>query len=68
MSGAMKLIGAAALCAGPVVEALRAAAFQGMACVVLCDGEDVVAVVAEQGDPPADLLKTAQQFVPMGAA
>lgn len=60
----MQVVGAAAPCAGPVVEALKSASWHGRAAFVWCDGQDVTGVFADQGDTAADVLRVAAKLVP----
>lgn len=60
----MELLGAAAPCAGPLLDQVREAAWAGRPCLFWSDGDDTVAVIAGQGESAADLLKLAARVLP----
>ena len=60
----MQLMGASAVCAGPVVHELAAAAFEGRVALVWLDGEDLTALFGDAGDNVADVLKQAAKVLP----
>jgi hypothetical protein len=60
----MQVMGASAVCAEPVIEALQAASFQGHAAFVWCDGEDVTAVIGGEGEGADDVLRMVAKFCP----
>ena len=64
----MQVIGASAVCAEPVTKLLEASAFQGRACLVFCDGDDLTGIFAEEGETTADLIRVAAKVVPEVAA
>lgn len=60
----MRLMGASAMAAAPLVDELREAAFNGRPCLVWCDGFDVTALVGDDGDDSADLVRMVRRAMP----
>lgn len=64
----MRLLGAPADYPAPVFEELRKNAANGRSFFLWSDGEDLTAVVADEGDLPADVQRIVQRHVPEFAA
>lgn len=60
----MRVMGASAISAKPLLDALRDCAFNGRAAMLWCDGDDVQAVFADEGDTIEDVLAIAQKVMP----
>lgn len=64
----MRLLGAPAEFPGPVFEEAMRNAAEGRAFFVWSDGEDLTAVVADQGDRASDVQRIVRRHVPEFAA
>lgn len=60
----MLVYGANAVQPGTVLEAMRECAFAGRACLVWCDGEEVIGVFAQEGEGVDDVLRVAPKVMP----
>lgn len=60
----MRLAGAAAPCAGPLLAEVAEAVHCGRPVLVWSDGQDVAAVIAGENDTAADLLRWAPRLIP----
>jgi hypothetical protein len=60
----MRVMGAPAFAGEPITEELQAAALAGLPAFVWCDGEELVAVLADKGDTVADVLALVAKVVP----
>lgn len=64
----MRLLGAPADYPAPVLDEVRRTAAGGRSFFVWSDGEDLVAVVADDGDDAADVQRIVRRHVPEFAA
>lgn len=59
----MQLMGASAPDADGLADVMRSAMRQGRPCMLWCDGDDVSAVVGDEADSLADVLRLAAQVL-----
>lgn len=60
----MQLVGAAAPSSGPLCSQVADAIFSGRAALLICDGEDVTALIADDGETWADLSALVPRVMP----
>lgn len=63
----MLVLGVSAVSADPVIQQIAGAAFKGCAFFLWSDGEDITAVVGEEGDALTDVQKMAARMRPFEA-
>lgn len=60
----MRLMGAAAPCARPVVDEVAETLHAGRPAFLWCDGDDVTVIVGDEGDQAEQLLKLVRRTLP----